>query len=84
MDKIGLFWGSTTGNQEEAGKFLVDYMTSEGFEIDSYDIRSTDPGKMLEYKNLIILIINQTHTKTKENNKCPNFNSKIIIILILL
>ena len=27
MDKIGLFWGSTTGNQEEAADFLKDYMT---------------------------------------------------------
>lgn len=54
MDKIGLFWGSTTGNQEDAGKFLIDYMVSEGFEIESHDIRSTDPAKMLEYKNLII------------------------------
>ena len=29
-------------------------MVSEGFEIESHDIRSTDPAKMLEYKNLII------------------------------
>ena len=54
MEKIGMFWGSTTGNQEEAAKFLTDYMVSEGFEIDSYDIKSTDPSKMLEYKQRII------------------------------
>ena len=49
-----MFWGSTTGNQEEAAKFLTDYMVSEGFEIDSYDIKSTDPSKMLDYSQLII------------------------------
>ena len=54
MEKIGLFWGSTTGNQEEAAKFLTDYMVSEGFEVDSYDIKSTDPAKMLDYSQLII------------------------------
>ena len=29
MEKIGLFWGSNTGNQEEATNFLTDYMKSE-------------------------------------------------------
>ena len=54
MENIGLFWGSTTGNQEDAAKFLIDYMTSEGFKIDSHDIRSTNPNEMLNYKKLII------------------------------
>ena len=54
MEKIGMFWGSTTGNQEEAAKFLTDYMVSEGFEIDSYDIKSTDPSKMLDYSQLLL------------------------------
>ena len=42
-----MFWGSTTGNQEEAAKFLTDYMVSEGFVIDSYDIKSTDPSNTI-------------------------------------
>lgn len=54
MEKIGLFWGSTTGNQEEAVKFLSDYMVREGFEIESHDIKSTDLSLMLNYKKLII------------------------------
>jgi flavodoxin I len=54
MDKIGLFWGSTTGNQEEAADFLKDYMTEEGFIIESFDIKTTDPSEMLNYKKLII------------------------------
>ena len=36
MEKIGMFWGSTTGNQEEAANYLMDYMKSEGFEVDSF------------------------------------------------
>ena len=54
MAKIGLFWGSNTGNQEEASGFLKDFMESEGAEIDEYNIADTDPSKMLEYKYLII------------------------------
>ena len=50
MDKIGLFWGSTTGNQEEAADFLKDYMTEEGYIVESFDIKSTDPSEMLNYK----------------------------------
>ena len=34
MEKIGLFWGSNTGNQEDAVKFLNDYMTEEGYSLD--------------------------------------------------
>jgi len=28
MEKIGLFWGSNTGKQEEATNFLADYLKS--------------------------------------------------------
>ena len=54
MKKIGLFWGSTTGNQEEASELLQQHIEESGYEVDSYDIRSTDLSKMLEYSNLII------------------------------
>ena len=54
MEKIGMFWGSNTGNQEEAAGFLKDFMESEGVEMDEYNIVDTDPSKMLEYKRLII------------------------------
>ena len=54
MKKIGLFWGSTTGNQEEAAELIQKHMEAAGYEVDSYDIRSTDLSKMLEYSNLII------------------------------
>jgi hypothetical protein len=51
MEKIGLFWGSNTGNQEEATNFLSDYLKSEGYELDLYNIVDTIPSKMLELKN---------------------------------
>ena len=35
MEKIGMFWGSNTGNQEEAAGFLKDFMESEGVEMDA-------------------------------------------------
>ena len=53
MEKIGLFWGSNTGNQEEATNFLTDYMKSEGYEIELYNISETPPAKMLDYKKLL-------------------------------
>ena len=54
MEKIGLFWGSNTGNQEEATNFLADYLKSEGYQLDLYNIVDTPPSKMLEYKKLLI------------------------------
>ena len=38
MEKIGMFWGSNTGNQEEAAGFLKDFMESEGVEMDDFDL----------------------------------------------
>ncbi len=49
-----MFWGSNTGNQEEAAGFLKDYMISEDFEIDEYNSAEQEPKNMLDYKYLII------------------------------
>ena len=38
MAKIGMFWGSNNGNQEEAAGFLKDYLVEEGCEIDEFNI----------------------------------------------
>ena len=54
MEKIGLFWGSNTGNQEEAVKFLQEYLESEGYTLELFNIADTDPAKMLDYNKLII------------------------------
>ena len=49
MEKIGLFWGSNTRDQEEATNFLADYLKSEGYQLDLYNIVDTPPSKMLKY-----------------------------------
>ena len=54
MKKIGFFWGSSSGNTEVAMEFMVDYLESKGFEVDSFDIADIEPEKILEYDNLII------------------------------
>ena len=54
MKKIGIFWGSSSGNTESAIDFMVEHLTEEGFEVDSFDIGEVDPEKILEYNNLII------------------------------
>ena len=54
MEKIGLFWGSNTGNQEDAVKFLQEYMEGEGYTLELFNIADTDPIKMLDYNKLII------------------------------
>ena len=64
MEKIGLFWGSNTGNQEEATNFLTDYMKSEGYEIDLYNIAETPPAKMLDYKKTDNRVSNLAYRRT--------------------
>lgn len=54
MKKVGIFWGSSSGNTEIAIEFMVDYLETEGFEVDQFDVADTEPEKMLEYDNLII------------------------------
>ena len=31
MKKVGIFWGSSSGNTEIAIEFMVDYLETEGF-----------------------------------------------------
>ena len=54
MAKIGMFWGSTTDMTKEASELIHKGLEAAGHEIDSFDIRNTDPSKMLEYNNLLI------------------------------
>ena len=54
MKTIGLFWGSNTGNQEEAVGFLKDYMVAEGCKIEEFNIADTEPSRMLDYEILIV------------------------------
>ena len=59
MDKIGLFWGSNTGNQEDAVKFLNDYIDNKIFIIDPFV--SIDDG----VKDLVKIAV----TKGKKKNQ---------------
>ena len=54
MKKIGIFWGSSSGNTEIAVEFMEEYLQSEGFEVDSFDIGEVGPEKILDYENIII------------------------------
>ena len=54
MKKIGLFWGSTSGNTEIAVEFMEEYLREEGFKVDSYNVSDIDIDKILEYNNIII------------------------------
>ena len=49
-----MFWGSTTDMTKEASELIHEGLEAAGHEIDSFDIRNTDPSKMLEYNNLLI------------------------------
>ena len=47
MKKIGLFWGSTSGNTEIAVEFMEEYLNDEGFEVESHNIADVDDEKSL-------------------------------------
>ena len=48
MKKIGLFWGSTSGNTEIAVEFMEEYLQDEGFEVESFNIADIDVDKMID------------------------------------
>ena len=54
MKKVGIFWGSSSGNTEIAIGFMTEYLEAEGFEVETFDVGEVDPEKMLEFDNLII------------------------------
>ena len=54
MKKIGLFWGSTSGNTEIAVEFMEEYLQDEGFDVESYNIAEIDVDKISEFDNIII------------------------------
>ena len=54
MNKIGLFWGSTSGNTEEAAEYIESYLAKKGVMVDSHDVGEIEMSKLLDYQNLII------------------------------
>jgi len=54
MEKIGIFWGSTSDNTKIATEFMVQYLEDKGVEVDSFDIGEIDVEDILNYENIII------------------------------
>ncbi len=52
MKRIGLFWGSQTGNKELAATLIVEAIGSDI--VQSYDIRGVDSGTFGSYDSLIL------------------------------
>ena len=50
MQKIGLFYGSDSGNTENIAKKIADTLG----DVDLFDVAKTEKAKLLEYKNLIL------------------------------
>ncbi|WP_104722638.1 flavodoxin [Helicobacter mesocricetorum] len=50
MQKIGLFYGSDSGNTESIAKKIADVLG----DVDIFDVAKTEKSKLLEYKNLIL------------------------------
>ena len=54
MKKIGLFFGSTSGNTEIAVEFMEEHLADAGFEVEAHNVADTDVERMLDYDNIII------------------------------
>lgn len=54
MAKIGLFFGSSTGNTENAAERIRDLLKAQGIELDYFNVTS-DPVKAMENYDLLIL-----------------------------
>ena len=54
MEKVGLFWGSTSDNTKIAVDFMVKYFEAKELEIDSFDIGEVDVEDIFNYDNIII------------------------------
>ena len=54
MEKIGIFWGSTTDNTRRAATFIQYQLALKGFELEMYDIATIDIETFLSYNRLII------------------------------
>nr|MBN2277603.1 flavodoxin [candidate division Zixibacteria bacterium] len=54
MPRIGIFYGSTTGNTEEVVNMLAGRLTEHGFEVVIHDIVRQELEDMMHYDNLIL------------------------------
>ncbi len=54
MKKIGIFFGSTSGNTEEASNYMKEYLESNDFDVHLFDIADTDIDEINNFSNIII------------------------------
>ncbi len=52
--KVGLFYGSNTGNTEEIVESLAEEMNSIGFEVESIEVSNIGAEEILEFDTIII------------------------------
>lgn len=52
--KIGIFFGTNTGNTEEVVDMLKDELEDNDFEVDVHDVADVDMGDMANYDTLIL------------------------------
>ena len=57
MKKIGLFYGSSSDNTKTATEFMVEYLEMNDIEVESFDIADCELEKIMEFDNIIILVI---------------------------
>ncbi|CAL4320814.1 flavodoxin FldA [Buchnera aphidicola] len=85
MKKIGIFYGSDTGNTEKAAKIIQNYLGKENSNV--HDINSSETKDILKYKNLILGIPTWYYGELQcdwddfyLNFKKINFSNKIVAI----
>ena len=57
MKKIGLFYGSSSDNTKTAAEFMAEYLEMNEVEVESFDIADCDLEKIMEFDNIIIVIV---------------------------
>ena len=54
MKKIGIFFGSTSGNTETASEFMKEYLEANNFEVKLFDMSECDTEEINNFTNIII------------------------------
>lgn len=52
--KVGLFFGSTTGNTEEIAEKIAAELKKQSFEVDIKDVSEIKPDQLLAYEKLVL------------------------------
>jgi len=52
--KVGLFFGSTTGNTEDIANKIADELKNQDLDVDVQDVSEIEPNQLLEYDKLVL------------------------------